>query len=167
MQPLSGWGPLQRATVLARWTPSPRTPLVLYKGRYLKRVLVLPRSNDDPSVVPQDFGLPFVALPVLCDFFRPPFGVRLGCNGMERTAVPKSAIYEDRDPGPAQDDVRPSGQRFNVDPISHSPAVESAPQSNLRSRSCGAKAGHELSDDLGRGGRSCTSGNSVALGTHQ
>ena len=50
---------------------------------------------------------------------------------MVRAAVPEAPVHEDGDPLPGEDDVRASGRRFEVDPISEAPPPEQSAKDGL------------------------------------
>ena len=140
-------------------------PAALDLGRDGARVLVLPRSDDEPAVRHQRRRVPPVAAPVGVELGPPPLGVRFWRDRVLGTAVPETAVDEDRDPCSGEDDVRSALDTLSVDPEAQAPAVQFPADGQLRFGPRSPQAGHEALHRWTRCRRS--GGRSVGTSRHR
>lgn len=125
-------------------------------------IIVFPCPDNEPPISAQGDGVPLVPGLIGIELAAPPSGIRLGGDGMLRTAVPEAAVNEHGDAGAGQHDVRAPRQPPGVDPESEAATMQGPAQRELGSGTRCPQARHET---LHRGARcgwsvECTVGTS-------
>lgn len=98
---------------------------------------MLPDADHSPSGSSEPRVGILVAALVRLDLLTPPVGVGLGPGSMVGAPVPVTAVAEDSDLRPREDDVRPpteSWERWVVDAVAKSAAVQFATKRDLGRR---------------------------------
>jgi len=98
------------------------------------RVLVLPRSHDNPAGLPERRFVTPITSNVRVELGSPPFSVRLGSHRLLRATMPKTAVHEHSDSCPSQRDIWTARKVSHVHPIPEPSTVQLTSQGQLRTR---------------------------------
>lgn len=144
MHGVSGAKNLQECPVLgAVLLGNPVSPQLLDPICHCDRVLMLPRSHDEPAQLIKAAAVATVTGDVRIKFGSPPVCVRLRSHSMLRATMPEAAIHEDGDPRPGEDNVRAPWKVRDIHPEAESAAVQFTPNRKLRSRPDSFEVRHE------------------------
>lgn len=98
-------------------------------------ILMLPNADDFPPTVPEHLIYGAVTVYVGGEFSLPPLGVGLGESLVVRTTVPKTAVDENGNPYPSENDVWSSAaepREWQIHTISKASAMEFTADGHLR-----------------------------------
>jgi len=126
--------------------PDATAPLSLDDLGNVRRVLVLPRSDDGPTCLSQAVFRQAVPLDVGVELGSPPLGVRLGGDGVLWATVPEAAVDEDGDSGPREGDIGSARKGGDVYSVAEPPAMQLPAKSTLRLGSRRPQVRHEPPD---------------------